>query len=66
MSEQALKFHASDKKFQIVHEFNRASALSLAGDKFLLVSGDMSGIQDFIFNIATDEKVARALKGRCS
>ncbi|MFQ3599594.1 MAG: hypothetical protein SNJ66_14775, partial [Chloroherpetonaceae bacterium] len=28
------------------------------------VSGDMSGIQDFIFNIATDEKVARSLKGR--
>ena len=66
MSEQTLKFHSSDKELQIVPEFNTATALSLTGDKFLLVSGDMSGIQDFIFNIATDEKVARALKGRCS
>jgi CRISPR-associated protein Csm1 len=30
----------------------------------LLVSGDLSGIQAFIFDVVTDEKVARRLKGK--
>lgn len=61
MNKEVLKFSATE--FPISKSFRTEPQLALA-DEMLLVSADMSGIQDFIFNIATDDKVARALKGR--
>jgi CRISPR-associated protein Csm1 len=52
----------------LLKDFGRNEALakrvSEIFEPMLLVSGDLSGIQNFIFNIKTDDKVARALKGR--
>jgi len=61
MSQEVLNFSVSD--FPICQLFRTTPQLAIT-DEMLLISGDMSGIQDFIFNIATDDKVARALKGR--
>jgi len=56
-------FNISVSEFPICQLFRTAPQLAIT-DEMLLISGDMSGIQDFIFSIATDDKVARALKGR--
>lgn len=64
MTAEALSFKDSPQGFPVYHKFRSAKPFGIVGEAFLLVSGDMSGIQDFIFNIATDDKVARSLKGR--
>jgi len=61
MSKEGLNFSVSE--FPICKSFRTVTQLATA-EEMLLISGDMSGIQDFIFSIATDDKVARALKGR--
>ncbi|MDX2129659.1 MAG: hypothetical protein SFU91_11560 [Chloroherpetonaceae bacterium] len=62
-----LTFNTSISDFPIFHQFNNENSHTQNGSihEFFVLSGDMSGIQDFIFNIATDPKVARSLKGRC-
>jgi hypothetical protein len=61
MTTKDLRF--SETALPFCKAFLTKTSLATDGDR-LLISGDLSGIQAFIFNIATDGKVARALKGR--